>query len=322
MTDLPRVVIHNDQTAAFATRLSEEFPAIDFRECHTYEELQRVLGEFKPDILYTVRFNGSDGFPKNEIFAPGGPKWVSNGGAGTDHFGVWDTGKVTVTNSAGVAADMMAEYLMGGFLHFTLDVPGLQQDQQTRVWQSREVRPLKGSTLLIVGLGSTGRALAARAKAFGMRIVGTRANPRPMEGVDTVVSASELGDLLPEADFIAVCTPLTKETRHLLNEQAFSAMKAGVILGDVSRGHVIEQKALIQALNSGRVAAAVLDVFEEEPLPPDNPLWAVENVLISPHCSSVYEGWEAASFELFLKNLGRWIANKPLTNIVDPQRGY
>jgi phosphoglycerate dehydrogenase-like enzyme len=257
------------------------------------------------------------------LLGPGGPRWIANGGAGTDHLGRWDSARTIVTNAAGVAADMMAEYVIGGFLHFTLDIPGLQSDKARRVWSAaRQVRPLRGKTLLIIGLGHTGRAIAARAKAFGMTVIGTRARPEAMENVDHVHAAAELAYLFPAADFIAVSTPLTPATRGLVDVTAFAAMKRGVILADVSRGSVVVQAALLRALEAGTVAGAILDVFEQEPLPEANPLWDMGNVIISPHCSSVHDGWEGASFDLFLGNLQRWMQGDALVNVVDPDRGY
>ena len=137
MTDLPKVVIHNDRTEVFAYKLTMAFPDIEFRECNTYDALPVLISEFQPEIIYSVRFDGTPSFPREAIFGAKWVKWVSNGGAGVDHFGTWDPEQITVTNSAGVAADMMAEYVMGGFLHFTIDVPGLQADQASRIWASR-----------------------------------------------------------------------------------------------------------------------------------------------------------------------------------------
>ncbi len=217
---------------------------------------------------------------------------------------------------------MMAEYIMGGFLHFTLDVSGLQTDKANRAWTARQVLPLKGKTLLIVGLGHTGHALAKRARAFGMRTIGTRANPKPTEHVDRVEPATALHALLPEADAVAICTPLTPATKYLIGAAEIALMKPEVLIADVSRGGVVDQAALADSLRSNRVQGAALDVFETEPLPQDSPHWALPNVLLSPHCSSVYEGWELASFDLFLANLTRWQTGEPLTNVVDPDRGY
>lgn len=322
MTDSPRIVLHNDKTAKLAAQLLARFPDADFRECNSYGDLPSVIENYCPDIVYSVRFAGTPGFPRDALFGANGPKWLANGGAGTDHLGLWDASKTTVTNAAGVAAGMMAEYVCGGFLHFTLDVPGLQKDKAAKAWKARTVVPLSGKTLLIVGLGHTGQAIAARAKAFGMTVLGTRATPRAMEHVDEVHAADALHGLLPRADFIAVCTPLTTKTRGLIGVDEIISMKSGVILADVSRGGVVVQSALLDALKAGHVAGAALDVFEIEPLPTDSPFWELENLIISPHCSSVFSEWAAASFDLFLRNLAHWLKREDLINIVDPTRGY
>ncbi len=155
-----------------------------------------------------------------------------------------------------------------------------------------------------------------------MTVIGTRARPQPMDLVDKVHAASDLPDLLPRADFIAVSTPLIPVTRGLIGTDEIARMKPGVILADVSRGGVVNQSDLYDALKAGHVAGAALDVFETEPLPQDSPIWALENVIVSPHCSSVYAEWEEASFRLFLDNLDRWMRGERLVNIVDPARGY
>ena len=322
MADRKTVILHHDRTADMADTLRGDYPDLEVLECATYEDLPGMIARHQPDAVYTVRFAGTANYPRDALFADDGPAWIANGGVGTDHFGSWDATRTTVTNGAGVAAGMMAEYIIGGFLHFTLDIPGLQADKAARVWHNRTVRPLAGQTLLIVGLGHTGQALALRAKAFGMQVMGTRARPRPMEHVDEIAPASDLARLLPRADFIAVCTPLTPATRGLVGETEIAAMKPGVILADVSRGGVIDQTALAQAMRAGHVGGAALDVFEVEPLPGDSPLWDLPNLVISPHCSAVHAGWEEASLHLFRKNLDRWMHNEPLVNIVDPDRGY
>ena len=323
MADTPRIVLHNSDTQPLAQWLVAAFPKADYRECNSYEALPTLIQSYRPEIVYSVRFAGSSGFPRDALFGRDGPRWIANGGAGTDHYGRWDPDRTTVTNAAGVAGDMMAEYILGGFLHFTLDVPGLQTDKSRRVWNgARTVRPLSGQTLLIIGLGHTGRAVAARAKAFGMTVIGTRAHPQAMAHVDEVWAPGDLTTLLPRAGFIAVSTPLTAQTRGLVGAEEIAAMQPGVILADVSRGGVVDQTALHAALETGRVAAAVLDVFEVEPLSVTSPLWDLENVILSPHCSSVHEGWEKASFDLFLANLNRWTRGTALVNIVDPSLGY
>lgn len=322
MADTPRIVLHNDNTDMLAEWLCDSYPQANFRTCNSYKDLPALLKDYRPEVVYSVRFAGTPGFPRDALFGPDGPDWLANGGAGTDHYGMWDPAATKVTNAAGVAADMMAEYIFGCFLHFTLDVPGFQKDKSARVWNIRTVSPLSGKTLLIIGLGHTGRAVAKRAKAFGMQVVGTRARPKATDHVDEVHKAADLPDLLPRADFVAVSTPLIPSTRGLIGTEEIAAMKPGVTLADVSRGGVVDHVALQSALEAGHVASAALDVFETEPLPESSPLWALENVIISPHCSSVHADWERASFTLFIDNLGRWMNGEPLVNLVDPARGY
>ncbi len=322
MNQTPRILLHNTETASLATTLRAAHPGVEIAECATYESLPNALSTFRPEVVYTVRFAGTPGYPRGALFNDDGPKWVANGGVGIDHFGHWEPTKTTVTNAAGVAADAMAEYIMGVFLHFAMDVPGLTSDKSARLWQARSVTPLKGKTLLIVGLGHTGQALALRAKAFGMRVIGTRRTPRPMDNVDRSEAADKLHTLLPDADTIAITTPLTNETRGLIDATAFALMKPGVLFADVSRGGVVDQTSLADMLATKHIKGAGVDVFETEPLPIDNPLWGLDNLILSPHCSSVFDGWETASFQLFLDNLALWVAGKPLFNIVDPNRGY
>ena len=213
-----KVLLHNDRTHDLADQLKQRFPTIKIGECNTYENLPDVIATFQPDVVYAIRFAGSDGYPVAAFFAENGPRWIANGGAGTDHLGTWDPKRTTVTNAAGVAADMMAEYVLGCFLHFSLDVPGLQADKAARIWRPRFVTPLKGKTILIVGLGHTGRSIAAHAKAFGMTVLGTRMRPTKMDNIDQVYPSDQLLDVLPQADFVAVSTPLTDKTRGLIGK--------------------------------------------------------------------------------------------------------
>lgn len=240
-----------------------------------------------------------------------------------DHLGRWDPARTVVTNAARIAADPMAQVVIGVALHFRLDVPGLLGDQAARHWRAdRQMRPLRGRTCLIVGLGRTGMAVARRASALGMGVVGVRANPAPAPGLGAVHQPVDLPALWPEADLVAVCTPLTPVTRGLIGAGAIAAMKPDAVLVDVSRGGVIDGSALARALAAGHLAGAALDVFETEPLPQDHPLWAAPRTLISHHASAIYDAWEGETVALFCENLARFVAGQPLMNVVDPARGY
>ena len=321
--DAPKVIIMNDTAGPMTARLRQAVPEAEVAELTRYEDTERMLAEFRPDVVYSIKFAGNEGFPTDLLMGPEGPGWVSVGGSGCDHLGRWDAEQTVVTNSAGVAAHMMAEYAFGCALHFSLDIEGLARDKAERHWRgSRLMTSLKGKTLLIVGLGQTGQAVAKRAQAFGMHVIGTRARPEPMDNLDEVHAADELPKLWGRADMIVVSVPLLPSTRGLIGAEDFAAMKSSAVLVDVSRGGVIDSDALLEALQARRIAGAGLDVFAEEPLPEESPFWDLDNIILSPHSSGVYEGWDLNSFDMFIENLKRWQRGEGLRNVVDPGRGY
>lgn len=323
MTRKPVVLLHTDDPDTGRAILAEAHGDLTVHDHGSYAGLDAALAESRAEVVYTTRFLGGAGFPRAALLGAADVRWISVGGSGTDHLQPWDMARLTVTNAAGVAADMMAEYALGMMLHFSLDLPGLLRNKAGRHWAAAaRVEPIAGRTLLILGLGKTGQAMARRAKAMGMRVLGMRANPAPVAHVDEVHGMAALRDLLARADYILVCVPLLPSTRGLLDRTAFAAMRPGGVLVDVSRGGVVEETALMEALSSGRLRGAALDVFQTEPLPADHPLWGFGNVVISPHCSSVHDGWEAEALRLFARNLTRYRRGEPLTNIVDPRRGY
>lgn len=319
---MAKILIHAENASDLASRLSERFPDLHTCACHSNAEFVSALESFAPDAVYSVRFDGSTPYPTASLMSDGGPRWITVGGSGCDHLGRWDTNRVTVTNAAGVGAAMMAEFVFGCALHFSLDIDGLAQDKRDRVWRDRVMTPLCGKTMLIVGLGQTGQAVARRAKAFDMHVIATRARPAPATDVDEVYSPASLPSLWPRADVICLSIPLLESTRGMVDAAAFTAMKATAILVDVSRGGVIVPDAAIEALRKGQIAGAAFDVFHEEPLAKDSPYWDLPGAIISPHASAVFDGWDLASFEMFLDNLERWLNNEPLHRIVDPSRGY
>lgn len=318
----PSVILHTDQPEPALTLARARHPQIPFTACSTYDALPQIIKDTRAEIVYSVRFAGTPGFPREALLVSDTVKWVSVGGSGTDHLASWDPAQVTVTNAAGVAADMMAEYTLGALLHFSLDLPGFARAQANREWTAGRVRPIAGQTLLIIGMGATGKAIAQRASAMGMHVMAVRARPKPQPGVDEMHGVEALGALLPRADAIAVCVPLLVSTKGLLGGKQIAAMKPGAVLVDVSRGGVVDQTALADALASGALGGAALDVFETEPLPATSPFWQMPNVIVTPHCSSVYEGWELKSLEKFCDNLQRYLAGDQVHNIVDPARGY
>ena len=317
-----KVVIHADRPEDFLDLLEARFPDVAFTCCPSYQALPGVLAEVAPEVIYGIRFAGTPGFPREAILASPGLGWFSVGGSGTDHLAPWDPARLTVTNAAGVAADMMAQYALGAVLSLTLGFPAFERAQRERRRTPARVAGIDGKTVALVGLGHTGRAAARRFKAMGFRVIGVRANPQPTADVDEVFGAGQLHQALAAADVAVICVPLTDATRHAIDAAAIAAMRPGALLVDVSRGGVVDGEALLEALRSGHLAGAALDVFETEPLPPESPFWGLDNVIITPHSSSEYDGWERRSAEMFSDNLERFRRGEPLVNVVDPARGY
>jgi phosphoglycerate dehydrogenase-like enzyme len=177
----------------------------------------------------------------------------------------------------------------------------------------------------IVGHGDIGRAVARRAKAFGMRVLAVRRSTAPREGdehVDQVYATADLHKMLPECDYVVVAAPLTPDTKHLMSTAEFNAMKREAIIMNVGRGPVIDEAAMTEALRSGRIRGAALDVFEVEPLPKESPLWDMDNVLISAHTADHTKDWLNDAAQFFLDQFARWKKGETLQNLVDKRAGY
>jgi phosphoglycerate dehydrogenase-like enzyme len=317
----PIVLLHTDAPDAARAILHDRHPDLSVHTCADFASLPAMLAETRAEAVFTTRFL-NDPYPRTALVEGTHVRWVSVGGSGTDHLQPWDPGRVTVTNSAGVAADMMAQYALAAMLHFSLRLDRFRARQEARRWEPENVEGIDGRTVLIVGMGQTGTAVAARCRAMGMRCVGVRANPRPDPALDQCGSVTDLPALAAEADFVVVCVPLLASTRGLIGPEVFAALKPSAVLIDVSRGGVVDEGALIAALDKGRIRGAALDVFTQEPLPPEYPLWGYGNVILTPHSSAVYDGWEARSIAMFCDNLDRYRRGEALTNVVDPARGY
>jgi phosphoglycerate dehydrogenase-like enzyme len=233
--------------------------------------------------------------------------------------------RVNVTTSSGVHAGPLAEFALFGLLAFAKDLPTLLADQRERHWPAdqRPVGELRDRTLLIVGLGEIGSETARLAQAFGMRVLAVKRNASgSVPHVDELHPASELPTLVAQADAIVVTLPLTDATRGLLDADTLAAVKPGAVLVNVGRGAVIDEAALAERLQDGTFAGAALDVFAEEPLPEDSPLWRLDNVIVSPHNVALVEAEEERVVDLFIENIRRRRAGEPLRNELDPEVLY
>ncbi len=231
--------------------------------------------------------------------------------------------RITFTTSAGAHGIPLAEWAIFGVFLGCKELPRLQRQQRAHEWPTRVVgHPIEGSTILVAGLGGIGQQVAKRAKALGMTVIGLNRNASPVENVDEVHSLDDLAAIVGRADHIVLTLPGTQQTEKLFNAAVFAAAKRGVTVVNVGRGTVIAQDDLVEALRSGQVGFAALDVFEREPLEDDSPLWDLENVLISPHSGGLDSKEDERICDIFCDNLRAYLDQRPLRNVVDPSLGY
>lgn len=257
-------------------------------------------------------------------------RWVQGGMAGAGpvarNAGLLDT-NVVVTTASGVFSNPLAEFVLGGMLHHAKDFERLRERKAAKSWNEEQTGTLEGKTLCIIGTGSIGRAISERAKPFGMKILGVKRTVRDEDPAqkyaDELYAAEDLHDALRVADYVAVTLPHTEDTERLVDSKAMQAMKPGAYFANVGRGAVVDEEALIEGLKSGRISGAALDVFAQEPLPKESPLWTLENVIVSPHSTdNVPHLMEKKLVELFCANLRRYLGGEELTNVLDKKLLY
>ena len=202
-------------------------------------------------------------------------------------------------------------------------LPAIIGNQRRAHWESLYSTPIRGRTVVVIGAGSIGAAVARRCRALGMRVLGVTRHGRPLDAVDEMHTTGRLDDLLPQADFVFVAVPLTPETRNLLDARRQALMKRGAGLVNVGRAATVDYEALAGNLRSGHLSGAVLDVFDPEPLPPGSPLWSAPNLVVTPHVSADDgDSCVPLTLELVFRNLERLLEGKPLENVVRPELGY
>lgn len=228
-----------------------------------------------------------------------------------------------LTNGAGVHAIPIAEFVIAYLLSYSKQLPTLYKLQAEHNWhRGWQFQELLDKTLLIIGAGGIGQEIAVRAKAFGMRIFGSSRQSKPLPNFDKVVGANEWRKLLPEADFVVIATPLTWETKGMINVETLRLFRTNAYLINIARGAIVDESALTQALQQGWIAGAALDTVFTEPLPPESPLWTLPNVFITPHCSGNSPRVKERTLALFLDNFTRYLQGQPLRNVVDKTAGY
>ena len=241
-------------------------------------------------------------------------KWVHSLAAGVEGvcFRELRDSPVPLTNARGVYKRSLAEFAVAAMLFFAKDLRRMVRNQEAARWEPFDIEELHGHTLAIVGYGEIGRAVGEMARAFGMHA----------RGLGRKHTVEERRELLASADYVVAAAPSTPETLGLIGESEVSVMKPTAVLINIGRGPVVDEAALVRALDRGAIRGAALDVFNDEPLPEGHPFWRMENVLLSPHCADHTPTWIEDATEFFIANFERFVKGEPLANVVDKQAGY
>jgi len=306
------LVYHGDPRYAELVRVPKGRAVVS--AAATPSEAAEAVGE--AEILYAWKF------PPQLYAKAQRLKWLQAMGAGVDWAIVPELPPgVILTRAPGVFGPWMAEYVIGWCSWVTQRVETYREAQRQRRWLDHVLPDrLLGKTLAIVGLGDIGRDIARAARAFGMRVLGVSRRGRLVREAERVYPVGQMARALRQADFVVILLPLTQETHGIIGADVFAAMKPTAWLVNIARGAVVNEAALLEALEQRRIAGAILDVFATEPLPPHHPLWRLDNVVITPHISGPSTPEEITP--VFNDNLARYLAGRPLRHVVDRKQGY
>jgi phosphoglycerate dehydrogenase-like enzyme len=309
----------------FAERLGKDFPALEVVHRGRYEGVEEHLRD--AEILFAFSLRAEQFRFAQKL------RWIHAPAAAVHQllFPELVKSDVVLTNAREVHGPVVAEHVIALIFALAKKIPQAVRLQEKRTWGQDAIwndgprpREVAGATLGLIGLGSIGRNVARMASALGMRVIAVREHPekeRP-EGVASVFAPAQLSELLAQSDYVVVAAPLTEATRGLINAERLADMRPDAYLINVGRGPQVNEAALADALRSHCIAGAALDVFEQEPLPPESPLWELENLLITPHTAGLTEKLWQRHYALFSENLRRYLNHEPLLFIVDKQKGY
>lgn len=306
----------------FAAGIRRRWPAMNVVHLPTYDHVAEQLPDTDILVAFSIR--------PEQFLAARKLKWIHSTAAGVGQlmYPELRESRIVLTNARGIHSKPMAEHILGMIIAKARRFPDASRFQRAARWAQQEIwdaRPfeLNGKILLIIGFGSIGHELARLMQPVGMRIWGiTRSGRNNVQFAERILSPAELHSALPHADFIVVAAPETAATKRMIGEKELALMNRSAYLINVARGTLVDQDALIAALRARSIAGSALDVTEEEPLPPENPLWKLDNVFITPHISAATDLlWERQE-KLLLENLERWFDGRELLNLVDLNRGY
>ena len=309
----------------FADRIRGNFPQLDVVRLTTYDGLEKELAD--ADIAFTLSLRPEQFRRASRL------RWIHSPAAAVHQlmFPELVHSDVILTNARDVHGPVVAEHVLGLIFALAKKIPEAVRYQQKHVWAQEILwaellhpREIAGATLGLVGLGSIGTNVAKRGFAMGMRVIAVREHPEKEkpEYIEEVLPSSRLDDLLARSDYVVLSPPLTPATTRMISGEQLSQMKPSACLINVGRGPLIDEADLVEALRERRIAAAALDVFEQEPLPRDSPLWDLANLLITPHIAGMTEKLWERHYALFSENLWRFLSGQPMLAVVDKQRGY
>ncbi|HKW26286.1 MAG TPA: D-2-hydroxyacid dehydrogenase [Terriglobales bacterium] len=306
-------------------RLQKQFPQIEIVQLPDYSGVTEQIRDADAALAWSLR--------PEQFLAARKLRWIHSTAAAVHQlmFPELVASDVVVTNSRKVHGPVVAEQALALMFAVARKIPAAVRFQQKHVWgqermwlEGRMPGELQDATLGLVGLGSIGREIAKRAAALGMRVLAVREHPERggAEGVAAVYGPSQLNELLAASDYVVLAAPVTASTQRLMNAARLAQMRPTACLANVGRGVLVDEAALADALRQKKIAAAALDVLEKEPLPPDSPLWDMDNVLITPHTGSVTPRIWERQYTLISENVRRFLAGEPLLGIVDKNKGY
>ena len=303
--------------------------ALDFMRSYRGGDIRAVeedTGEFHRRVGEAEVIFGT-GLPKNILELAPNLKWVHAYAAGVDSLagtGLLE-GSVSLTSSKGINGPPIAEFCLMFMLMNEKDMVKRIGAQACREWTRYSNGLLAGKTVGVIGLGTIGSSVAQRSAACDMRVLATRRTLVPgqvVPGVDQVFPSNRLSDMLAQSDYVVVAVSLTGETRGMIGQAQFEAVKPGAFFINVSRGEVVDEAALLDALKSGRLGGAALDVFTQEPLPDDSEFWGLPNVIVTPHNTGGLNDYNDRATRFFCENLRRYLDGQPLESTIDPVKGY
>jgi phosphoglycerate dehydrogenase-like enzyme len=309
----------------FVENLQQDFPDHEVVYRDNYDGVEEYLRDAEVALTLSLR--------PSQFKAATKLKWIHCPAAAVHQFAFPEfvNSDVILTNGSTVHAAAVAEHVIALVLALSKNIHIGARFQQKHVWGQEQVwyaqphiRMVAGATLGLIGLGRIGRAVAKHASGLGMRVIAVREHPEKgkAEGVDEVFPTSQLETLLSKSDYVALAAPVTSQTEKIIGAKQLSQMKNDACLVNVGRGQLIDEAALVSTLREKKIGGAALDVFEEEPLPVDSPLWDLENVLITPHTGGLEGNLWVRQYELFSENLRRYLKRQPLLALVDKRDGY